>query len=140
MDLLDDTGLTMPDISPDTVARLVSVYPGYYVVQNPVDVTGSATSHDYQVGIEALLDDPNIDLIMPWFVFQDTPLDEAIVDVLGELSDRRIKPILVGAMGGPYTDRMAGAIEARGVPVFDGVRSWMAAARALSYHSMEERK
>jgi 3-hydroxypropionyl-CoA synthetase (ADP-forming) len=140
MDLLEDYGLSMPDISPDTVANLVSVYPAYYVVQNPVDVTGSATSRDYQVGIEALLDDPNIDLIMPWFVFQDTPLDEGIVDVLANLSDRRIKPILVGAMGGPYTEKMAAAIEARGVPVFDGVRSWMAAARALSYHSIKERK
>jgi 3-hydroxypropionyl-CoA synthetase (ADP-forming) len=140
MDLLDDFGLSMPDISPDTLARLASVYPGYYVVQNPVDVTGSATSQDYEIGIEALLDDPNIDLIMPWFVFQDTPLDEGIVDVLANLSDRRIKPILVGAMGGPYTRKMADAIETRGVPVFDGVRSWMAAARALSYHSIEERK
>ena len=28
------------------------------------------------------MDDPNVDIIMPWFVFQDDPLEETIVDVL----------------------------------------------------------
>ena len=111
-------------------------YPGFYVVQNPVDVTGSATSHDYRVGIEALLDDPNVDLVMPWFVFQDTPLDEGIVNALGELSDRRTKPIVCGGMGGPYTVAISKQIEARGVPIFPTVREWMAAVHALAFRAV----
>ena len=95
--------------------------------------TGSATSEDYRVGIEALLAEPNIDIVMPWFVFQDTPLDESIVDILAVLSEASPKPILCGAMGGPYTERMGQAIEKRGVPLFYGVREWLAAARALCY-------
>ncbi len=137
IDLLEEYGLSIPEIAPQTVERLKAVYPGYYVVQNPVDVTGSATSQDYRLGIEALLDDPNIDLIMPWFVFQDTPLDEGIIDVLGELSARRVKPILCGAMGGPYTEWIAKEIESRGVPVFGTVRQWLAAAHALSYRASQ---
>jgi 3-hydroxypropionyl-CoA synthetase (ADP-forming) len=133
IDLLEDYDLTMPDLGPQTVEKLQAVYPAYYVVQNPVDVTGSATSQDYRVGIEALIADPNIDLIMPWFVFQDTPLDEGIVEALADLSRASAKPILCGAMGGPYTEEMSTAIEARGVPLFNGVRQWLAAARALSY-------
>ena len=62
------------------------------MVQNPVDVTGSATSADYEAGIEALLQDPNIDIVMPWFVFQDTPLEEAIVQKLGRLTRRTTSP------------------------------------------------
>ncbi len=132
IDLLQDYGLSMPPLSPHTVAHLLQCYPPYYVVQNPVDVTGSATSQDYRVGLEALLADEQIDVLMPWFVFQDTPLDEGIVDVLDDLSRRRAKPILCGAMGGPYTERMAEMIEARGVPVFKSVREWLAAAKAVS--------
>lgn len=140
MDLLDEYGLAMPDLDPTTVGQLKAVYPGYYIVQNPVDVTGSATSQDYRLGIEALIEDSNIDVIMPWFVFQDTPLDEGIVDVLAELS--RAKPILCGAMGGPYTKKMGQALEACGVPLFDEVRPWLAAARAVSYraYKMKDRK
>ncbi|MGQ9598286.1 MAG: acetate--CoA ligase family protein [Anaerolineae bacterium] len=137
IDLLEEYGLNMPDIAPETVERLKAVYPGYYVVQNPVDVTGSATSQDYRLGMEALLEDPNVDIIMPWFVFQDTPLDEGIIDVLGELSDRRVKPILCGAMGGPYTEWISKEIECRGVPVFGTVRQWLAAAHALSYRASQ---
>ena len=32
-------------------------------------------------------------------------------------------------MGGPYTQKMAQAIEAEGVPVFQSVGDWIAAAR-----------
>jgi 3-hydroxypropionyl-CoA synthetase (ADP-forming) len=128
MDLFDAYGLEMPALAQATIERLRAVYPPYYVVQNPVDVTGSASSGDYAAGIEALLDDPNIDIVMPWFVFQDTPLGEDIAEVLGRLSRRRAKPILCGGAGGPFTEKMTRAIEAEGVPVYRTVREWVAAA------------
>lgn len=140
IDLLEDYDLTMPDLSSQSVEMLREVYPAYYLVQNPVDVTGSATSQDYRAGIEALIADPHVDVIMPWFVFQDTPLDEGIVEALADLSRASSKPILCGAMGGPYTEEMSTAIEARGVPLFGGVRQWLAAARALSYRAKRERR
>jgi 3-hydroxypropionyl-CoA synthetase (ADP-forming) len=132
IDLLEEYGLQLASIAPDTVAKLKEVYPPYYVVQNPVDVTGSASSEDYKHGIEALLQDPNVDVVMPWFVFQDTPLDEGIVDVLGQLHSTYHKPILCGGAGGPYTERMSRAVERVGVPVYATVREWMAAAKAVS--------
>ena len=138
LDLFEDYGLTMAALSPQTVDRLREAYPAYYLVQNPVDVTGSADSRDYRIGIEALIADPQVDLVMPWFVFQDTPLDEGIVKVLAELSRASLKPILCGTMGGPYTRKVSEMVEARGVPVFAGVRQWLAAAHALSYRATRE--
>lgn len=41
------------------------------------------------------------------------------------------KPILCGAMGGPYTEQISRAIQEQGVPVYHTVREWVAAARAL---------
>ena len=55
------------------------------------------------------MNDPNIDIIMPWFVFQDDPLEETIVDVLSDFQKQKQKPILVGAMGGPFTEKLARA-------------------------------
>ncbi len=134
IDLLEAYNLEMPPLGEEITARLKAQYPTYYVVQNPIDVTGSATSEDYEKGIEALLEDPDVDIVMPWFVFQNSPLDEAIVEVLARLNNGR-KPIVCGAMGGPYTEKMSKAIESNGVPVFHSVRDWVSAAYALASSS-----
>jgi 3-hydroxypropionyl-CoA synthetase (ADP-forming) len=133
IDLLPEAGLEMPPLSEATIVCLQQAYPSFYLAQNPVDVTGSATTEDYRVGIEALLNDANVDIVMPWFVFQDTPLGEDIAEALGELSRTHDKPILCGGTGGPFTERMSRAIEAQGVPVFASVRQWIAAAAGLTH-------
>jgi 3-hydroxypropionyl-CoA synthetase (ADP-forming) len=133
IDLLPDYGLEMASLSTESITTLKQSYPPFYIVQNPIDVTGSATSNDYQLGIEVLLQDPNVDIIMPWFVFQDSPLEETIIEVLIDLSQRYDKPILCGSMGGAYTIKMCRAIEAAGVPIFTTVREWVAAAKATAY-------
>ena len=134
IDLLKTYDLEIPELSPESLRKLADVYPPFYVVQNPIDVTGSATSTDYEVGIETCMHDPQVDIVMPWFVFQDTPLGEDIVQKLGRLTREYDKPILVGAIGGgPFTIRMSQAIEAEGVPVFHSVREWIAAARGLAF-------
>jgi 3-hydroxypropionyl-CoA synthetase (ADP-forming) len=137
IDLLKIYGLDMPDLGSDTMRTLKDCYPAYFIIQNPIDVTGSGTSRDYEAGIEALLRDPSIDIVMPWFVFPDTPLEEDIVQKLGQLNRKYSKPILVGAMGGLYTQRMAKAIEAVGVPVFQSISDWVGAARGLAFHTMK---
>ncbi|MGP8221972.1 MAG: acyl-CoA synthetase, partial [Acidimicrobiales bacterium] len=131
IDLLGGYGLEMPVLSEETASGLRAVYPPYYLVQNPIDVTGSATSEDYEKGISALVHDPAVDIVMPWFVFQNSPLDEGIVAAMERLNTGG-KPIVCGAMGAPYTKKMSGAIEAVGVPVFHSIRDWVAAAYALS--------
>ncbi|MFH1834345.1 MAG: acetate--CoA ligase family protein, partial [bacterium] len=74
LDVLAGSELSPATLAPQTIEHLTAAYPAFYVVQNPLDITGSGTSSDYQVGIEALLADPGVDIVMPWFVFQDAPL------------------------------------------------------------------
>lgn len=131
LDILGDNGLELATLSPTTLDHLASIYPSFYIVANPLDVTGSGSSADYEVGIEALLKDPGVDIVMPWLVFQDVPLGEDIAEKLGRLARDATKPILCGATGGDFTRRMSAAIEAQGVPVFSSVRDWVAAARGL---------
>jgi len=69
---------------------------------------------------------------MPWFVFQDDPLEETIVDVLASFQKQRKKPILVGAMGGPFTKKISQRIEDVNVPVYHSVAEWVTAAGALA--------
>ncbi len=135
LDILHTNGLELAKLEPGTLERLKDVYPSFYIVQNPVDVTGSGSSSDYEIGIQALLDDPGVDIVMPWMVFQDVPLNEDIPERLGRLSRGATKPIVCGATGGDYTQRKAAQVEAQGVPVLTSVRDWVAAARGLAYQA-----
>ena len=99
---------------------------------NPIDITGGATANDYKFIIQQFYDEKNIDIVMPWFVFQDNPLEEDIVRYLADFSKKRKKPLLVGSNGGPYTAKMSRLIEKHQIPVYDDLRTWVAAAFALS--------
>jgi 3-hydroxypropionyl-CoA synthetase (ADP-forming) len=132
IDQFERLGLQLAEITEDTKQKLKDHYPPTYVIGNPCDVTGSANASDYSFAIQAFLDDPNVDIIMPWFVFQDDPLEETIVDVLGSFQKLMKKPILVGAMGGPFTKKISSDLEDRNVPVYDSVTTWISAASTLA--------
>jgi len=131
VDHFERLGLEVAQISESTLKAFKDHYPPTFVIGNPMDVTGSATSADYRFAIERFMEDPNVDIIMPWFVFQDDPLDEGIVDVLAELNKDKRKPILAGAIGGPYTARMVKSIEGKGIPFYNEILPWVRAAAAL---------
>jgi 3-hydroxypropionyl-CoA synthetase (ADP-forming) len=133
LDILSSYDLELAALAPSTLEHLAGIYPSFYIIANPLDVTGSGSSSDYEVGIQALLDDPGVDIVMPWMVFQDVPLNDDIPEKLGRLNRKTTKPILCGATGGEFTHRMAVAIEAQGVPLFRSVRDWVAAARGIAF-------
>jgi 3-hydroxypropionyl-CoA synthetase (ADP-forming) len=132
IDHFERLGLQVAELSEETKKSLKDHYPPTYVIGNPCDITGSANADDYQFAIQSFMDDPNIDIIMPWFVFQDDPLEESIVNVLASFQKQKKKPILVGAMGGPFTEKISAQIEDTNVPVYHSVIEWVTAASALA--------
>ena len=132
IDNFERLNLELAQLSDQTIKSFKEHYPATYVIGNPCDVTGSASADDYRFAIQAFLDDPNVDIVMPWFVFQDDPLEEKIVDILGELQKKKKKPILVGAMGGPFTEKISKKIEAFNIPVYESVITWITAASSLA--------
>lgn len=133
IDHFDRLGLDLAKVSNKSLRSMKEHFPPTYVVGsgNPVDVTGGASAEDYKFVIDMFIKDTGVDIVMPWFVFQDDPLDEVIVDYLDGASALGKKPVLVGGNGGPYTQKMTAKIEAKGVPVYSDLRDWVAAASAL---------
>jgi 3-hydroxypropionyl-CoA synthetase (ADP-forming) len=133
IDQFEKFGLELGKVTEATIKEMKEHYPPTYVVGNgnPADVTGGANADDYRYAIQKFMDDPNIDIVMPWFVFQDDPLEEIIIDYLGEFSKQGKKPLLVGGNGGPYTQKVSALIEKRNVPVYDDIRNWVATGAAL---------
>ena len=132
IDNFERLNLELAQLSDQTLKSFKEHYPTTYVIGNPCDVTGSASADDYRFAIQAFLDDPNVDIVMPWFVFQDDPLEEKIVDILGDLQKQKKKPILVGAMGGPFTEKISKKIEVFNIPVYQSVITWITAAGSLA--------
>ncbi len=130
LDLFPDKGLAAAELTRNSVELMREKFSFFYIVENPVDVTGSATAKDYELVIETFFNDDNVDLVMPFFVFQNTPLDESIIDRLEKLHKRREKPIICCAAGGPVTDRMGERLRKVGVPVYTVVNQWVTAAAA----------
>ncbi|MFQ5711574.1 MAG: acetate--CoA ligase family protein [Candidatus Geothermarchaeales archaeon] len=129
-DTFEERGIELARYEEETEEKLRRELPYFCVISNPVDLTGSATSQYYEVTMKALGEDPNVDIIMPFFVFQDTPLDEAITHIVPEML-RYGKPIVCCAAGGPYTKRQVSILEARGIPVYPTPERATAAVGAL---------
>ena len=89
IDNFERLNLQVAQLTDETLKKLKEHYPATYVIGNPCDITGSANADDYRFAIQAFMDDPNVDIIMPWFVFQDDPLEETIVDILLTFKDKR---------------------------------------------------
>lgn len=139
IDNFERLNLELAQLSDQTMKSFKEHYPATYVIGNPCDVTGSASADDYRFAIQAFLDDPNIDIVMPWFVFQDDPLEEKIVDILADFQKQKKKPILIGAMGGPFTEKISKKIEEFNIPVYQSVITWITAAGSLAkWHSIKE--
>jgi len=138
-DMIDSSNmLKIAKLSDETVKEIREKIP-MAVISTLVDLTGSATTRDYEAALEAIAKDNNVDIIMPFFVFQDTPLGEDIVDVLDRLK-RYGKPIIVCAGGGPFTRRMNQEIEKRGIPTYQTPERAVRAAEALVTYVMYREK
>ena len=134
IDHLERLGLTIGKLSPRLLKKIKARFPPTVPIHsgNPADVGGGATADDYRFVIQQFYDEKNIDIAMPWFVFQDDPLEETIVGYLDDFSKKRKKPLVVGCNGGPYTEKMIKLVEKHNIPVYQDIRTWIAAASALA--------
>jgi len=135
IDYLEQKKMNTINLSPKIFQKITKHFPESYIITkkgNPIDITGGATADDYKFIIEQFYAEKNIDIIIPWFVFQDEPLKEIIVKYLAELSNNKKKPLLVGCNGGSYTQKMSKLIEKHKIPVYDDLRTLVTAASALS--------
>ncbi len=131
IDQFENYGLEISNLEEKTLKEMKEHYPPTFPMGNPMDVTGSAVAADYHFAIQKFMEDPNVDIIMLWFVFQDDPLEESIVDVLAEFQKQGKKTMLVGCIGGPFTAKMSRAIEEKNIPVYHEIVPWVASASAL---------
>lgn len=127
-DYIHDTRfLSLSQVNADALQKIL---PPFAICSNPIDLTGSATAEHYLASIQALEGDPNVDIIMSFFVFQDTPLTDSLPSLYSGLAELTItKPLVAVAMGGKYVDKQEAVLLSYDIPL---VREPQRAIRALN--------
>jgi 3-hydroxypropionyl-CoA synthetase (ADP-forming) len=134
MDVCQQRDLEVGIYSQETVIELKEKLPPYCMVKKVVDLSGSATSKDFAATLEAFIKDEKINLVMPFFIFQDAPLDEGIINALTDIQKHareHDKPIICTTTGGPYTRKQVRIIEEKGIPTYSTPERAVSAAYAL---------
>lgn len=131
-DACESAGLEVVELSRETQDRLGKIFPAEASVRNPVDMIASATSESYEVALELILDDPNVDAAIAAFV---PPLGVRQVDVASSIVEaylsRRGKPILAVLMGRQGFPEGRAELHEAGVPAYTFPESAAGALAAM---------
>ncbi|MFA6328419.1 MAG: CoA-binding protein [Candidatus Micrarchaeia archaeon] len=142
-DSLEEEKLALAALSDATNASLRLALPPYANVRNPLDIIGDADSHRYEIAINAMMKDENVDIIVLIILFQTAAIDSGVANIAIRASDLRQKPIIAVCTGGEYTEMHKRIMESYGVPTYASPSSAMrAVARFMEYaeHKKESRK
>jgi len=103
-DTAADLGLTMAELSENTIQQLNQTLPGTWSHGNPVDIIGDAQADRFQHAVKACLEDPNVDgvltILTPQAMTKPLEAASAVIDLSNQFS----KPLIACWMGGAQVD------------------------------------
>jgi acyl-CoA synthetase (NDP forming) len=123
-DLCTRLGLSIPPLCEETRERIQAITPPFIRIRNPVDIWAAALAcgvkSAYATGMEALLEDPNIDAVIPIFMLtRETGMPDDFSFVADLAQRHGKKPILISFTGDKECmDECRSALEPLGMPTF----------------------
>lgn len=136
-DMLHDAGLSLAELSTDTLAALKSVFPPWMEPANPVDIwpaiEHSGIAKVYTTVSEAVMKDPGVDSVII-HIFTSM-IDGSLFSSLAELKDKLGKPVVAWLAGlGDQMRECRKVIEDLGIPVFDEMSRTVSVLKAMKDH------
>ncbi len=130
-DALERSGLQLAQLTEETRSRLREKLPAAASVLNPVDVLGDALADRYELAIDVVANDPNVDgvivILTPQFMTEIEKTAEAVVRVSRSVD----KPILGCFMGAVNVGAGIKVLNAGGVPNYQVPERAAAALAAM---------
>lgn len=148
-DLSADLGISLPDLAPETVARLEEVIPEFGTVGNPLDTTGmgGAIPELMEGALVGMAEDPSIHTVIygqayPVSVDLDTPTGQVMEGVTSRYPDKVFVAVaLVTGKIAPAVKRGSRELATNttvlwgGVPFLQGAENGLKAVRALNTYA-----
>ncbi|MBM4053619.1 MAG: CoA-binding protein [Planctomycetes bacterium] len=118
-DYCTENGLEVVPPSPQLKEKLREKFAQFYVVNNPIDLTGSACDEDYRVALQTCMvesDEYDAAIIIP--LMSPKGMSEKIVSIIDNTMKASGKPAVVCTVGGTFTMKVKQLLEERHYPVF----------------------
>jgi len=122
-------GLDVAPLSEDAVEELKPMFPSYFSVSNPLDLTGSATDEMFADALEKSVSKGGYDIAIVAPLWGPPALTGEMAELIYERSVLLKKPVIICTPGGVYTRSKMELFSGRGLPVFSTPEN---AARAAS--------
>ena len=141
VDALDQHGLELAELRPETVARIAALLPAEASVRNPVDMIASADAPGYRAALSAILDDGDVDAAVAIFTPPLGVHTEDVAEAIGAVAlakpDKPLLAVLMGREGLPQGKR---ELQDAGVPAYTFPESAARALGALARHAERARR
>lgn len=100
-DAIEQSGLTFAKLTNGTIEKLASGLPPAANLYNPVDVLGDALADRYEFALNAVLDDPHVDIVLilltPQAMTEPAATAEAIVRITRQKPQKPVITCFLGA-------------------------------------------
>ena len=135
-DLCGNYDLDVVGLSSDIKDRIKKKLPPFYSLNNPIDLTGSATDDEYGLVIKEALKGDHYDLAIVTALWGPPALSDRLIDVIADAAEVTGKPLLICSIGGKFTMSRKGLFEKKGLPVFPSPERSVKAASLLVKRGM----
>jgi acyl-CoA synthetase (NDP forming) len=118
-DMCSETGLDVAD-TPESVRKILSgKFPGYFILSNPIDLTGSSGDEDYGIAMKsALVDNDFFDAAIIFSLMPPQGMTEGVVEIVSQRAKESGKPVVICVTSGVYAEKIIAKFEGKGLPVF----------------------
>ena len=131
-DALERYGLSLARFENETISTLGQYLPDAASAANPVDVLGDAKADRYQLALETVSADPNVDGLMVVLTPQAMTEIVATADAIGKVADKINKPVITSFMGETMVVPGIERLEEYGVPNYPFPENAALAFKAMS--------
>jgi acetyl coenzyme A synthetase (ADP forming)-like protein len=134
-DAIEREGLGFAQLAQATKDRLAGFLPAASNIHNPVDILGDALADRYEFALDAVLDDPGVDIALviltPQAMTECLPTAEAVVRVVKKKPQ---KTVLACFLGAEKIAEALGVLRAGGIPQYRSPESAVDVIKVMSEH------
>ncbi len=131
-DALSYAGLEIPALAQEKAAGLKEIFPDYFAVANPMDLTGSVTDQWFAKALDVALGGDDYDIAIVASLWGPPNLTDDLPRLLGEVADKHGKPVIICSPGGAYAKEKNLLFEEAGMPVYLTPEGAVRAARIIA--------
>jgi acyl-CoA synthetase (NDP forming) len=125
-------GFEVVELPQEKVAKLKKIFPDYFAVANPMDLTGSVTDAWFAEALDVALGGDDYDIAIVASLWGPPHLTDELPRLLGEVARKHGKPVIICSPGGEYAREKNVLFEEAGLPVYYTPEGSVRAARIIA--------